>query len=52
MADNKPGCAISNSGWRLFRLCPHLGLSAGCVQNLHNQDLQPMLRIVDEFDVT
>ncbi|MGZ8928557.1 MAG: DUF2309 domain-containing protein [Methylobacter sp.] len=51
IAENKTGCPVGNSGWRLFRLCQHLGLSADHVQNLHQKDLQQMLGIVDEFTV-
>ncbi|MDD5578800.1 MAG: DUF2309 domain-containing protein [Methylobacter sp.] len=51
MAENNAGCSVCNSGWRLFRLCQHLGLSAAHVENLHKQDLQQMLGIVDEFTV-
>ncbi|MCO6435121.1 DUF2309 domain-containing protein [Nitrosomonas nitrosa] len=41
-----------NSGWRLFRLCQHLGVDGLHIQQMHNDVLLQMLSVLDEFDIT
>ncbi len=42
---------IFNSGWRMFRLCQHLGLNAEQVRQIHQPVFLEMLEQIDKFDV-
>lgn len=49
----KPGVnSVNNAGWRLFRLCQHLGLTAKHVQQASLSELLTLLSLLDEFTVT
>ena len=49
MADNTASHTVHNSGWRLFRLCQHLGFNATHLQALQKTDLQEMLTLLEKF---
>jgi uncharacterized protein YbcC (UPF0753/DUF2309 family) len=52
MAETNAGNCEFNGGWRLFRLCQHLGLNAVHIRQLQQKDLQQMLAMLDEFNLT
>ena len=52
MGETNAGSCGFNGGWRLFRLCQHLGLNAACVQQLQQKDLHQVLEILDKFNLT
>jgi len=52
MAENKNRHSVFNSGWRLFRLCQHLGLQAHHIEQLQPSDLQNLLTLLDNFNST
>jgi len=52
MAENNIGYTVHKSGWRLFRLCQHLGLNGPQLQMLQQTDLQAMLTLLDKFNAT
>lgn len=49
MADNNIIHTAFNTGWRLFRLCQHLGINKTQFKDIQRNDFLNMLRVVDEF---
>ncbi len=49
MSENSIEHHAFNSGWRLFRLCQHLGLTGSQVHDIQEKDLLQMLSVLDEF---
>ncbi|MDD1611025.1 MAG: DUF2309 domain-containing protein, partial [Methylococcaceae bacterium] len=52
MVENKNRHSVFNSGWRLFRLCQHLGLQANHIEQCQPTELQALLTLLDEFTLT
>lgn len=52
MAENSIEHNAFNSGWRLFRLCQHLGLHAEQIEKMQSKDLTEMLSLLDQFTVS
>ncbi len=49
MVENVTVFSLFNHGWRLFRLCQHLGLNSTHIQEIQPEDLVQMLTLLDEF---
>lgn len=49
MVENNISHNTFNGGWRLFRLCQHLGIDAIHLQHAQQKDLQYMLEVLDKF---
>lgn len=49
MAENRIVHNTFNSGWRLFRLCQHLGITSEKVKEIHKEDFLRMLKTLDDF---
>ncbi|MDH5479600.1 MAG: DUF2309 domain-containing protein [Nitrosomonas sp.] len=49
MAQESADYTAANSGWRLFRLSQHLGLTGDDVRTMQRSDLTDMLSLLDDF---
>ena len=49
MAENSIDHNTFNSGWRLFRLCQHLGINAAQIKHIQKNDFLDMLKVLDGF---
>ena len=49
LVENKLEHTAFNSGWRLFRLCQHLGFTADDIQSMRKEVLPNMLSILNDF---
>ncbi len=52
IAKQSDGHAPNDKGWRLFRLCQHLGLNDADIDSLQPEQLLMLLRLLDDFAVT
>ncbi|MEQ1527688.1 MAG: DUF2309 domain-containing protein [Methylococcales bacterium] len=46
---SRSGQCLFDGGWRLFRLCQHLGINALWIHHLQKDDLLQLLALLDEF---
>ncbi|MCB1934822.1 MAG: DUF2309 domain-containing protein [Nitrosomonas sp.] len=49
MAENRIVHNTFNSGWRLFRLCQHLGINTSKINHFRKRDFLEMLQVLDDF---
>ena len=51
LIENNTGHTAQKSGWRLFRLCQHLGLNSAHLEAIEQKDLLAMLTLLDAFNI-